>query len=59
MDGGWRGGGEAGWRGGEVVDGGGLDGGVVDGGGEGEYLDVIPKWPEPQCSHTMHVPAAV
>ena len=25
-------------------------GGVVSGGG-GEYLDVIPKWPEPQCSH--------
>ena len=21
------------------------------GGGGGEYLDVIPKWPEPQCSH--------
>ena len=21
------------------------------GGGWGEYLDVIPKWPEPQCSH--------
>ena len=20
-------------------------------GGAGEYLDVIPKWPEPQCSH--------
>ena len=26
-------------------------GGGWGGGGEGEYLDVIPKWPEPQCSH--------
>ena len=37
----------------------GLEGkGPVKGGGGrggerawGEYLDVIPKWPEPQCSH--------
>ena len=26
-------------------------GGRRGGVGRGEYLDVIPKWPEPQCSH--------
>ena len=37
--------------------GGGLGSGAAGGGGGvqgvtgGEYLDVIPKWPEPQCSH--------
>ena len=42
---GGRGRGGGGGEGGrEGAGGGGREGG-------GEYLDVIPKWPEPQCSH--------
>ena len=39
------------WGGGEEGGRGGEGGGGGGGKGRGEYLDVIPKWPEPQCSH--------